>query len=211
MSDRVGRMPGWLVSFRVSTSAAMIVALSCGLIFAQDKPSAKPVVKPPTKAEEKEADDTFTIPDGKPTEILKWADELQRKRMNFKSRREAVDFAIRVQWALSDAGDKVLAQTTATDEEAFAAAELKLQALSLLAEAGIDGALDKAMKAAATLQKDKRPDIAEQATDVWGQLRLYSVTQMEEKERTAFIKQTLDAIPQSKYSAETVNMAGKLG
>ncbi len=214
MSDLACRKPGRLVSFRVLLSVASIVALSSiGFLRAADEPAKKPVVKAPAAPTEKEdaAADLFAIPDGKPAEILKWTDELQRKRMNFKSRKEAVDFAIRVQWALIDAGDKVLAQTTASDDEALAAAEMKLQALSLLTEAGIDGALEKAMKAAEVLQKDKRPDIAEQATETWGRLRLLSVTKMEAKERAAFIKETLDAIPLSKYSAEAVNKAGQLG
>ncbi len=212
MSDLACRKPGRLVSFRVIFSAAMLVAVSvCGSLRGEDEPAAKPTVKIPAKEKEKTDEEIFAIPEGSPAELLKWADSLQRVRKNFTNRKAAIDFAIRVQWTLSDAADKVLAQKTATDEEALAAAEMKLQALSLLAEAGIDGALDKAMKAAATLQKDRRPDIAEQATEAWGKLRLYSVTTMEEKERTAFIKETLDAIPLSKYATESVNKAGQLG
>lgn len=214
MSDLACRVPGRFVSFRVMLSAASILTMSStGFLMAQDEPAKKPAAKAPAVPDEKaeENEDPFAIPQGTPAKILKWCDALQRKRMNFKNRREAIDFAVRVQWTLSDAADKILAQTTASDEEALAAAELKLQALSLLTEAGIEGALEKALAAATTLQKDKRPDIAEQATEAWGRLRLYSVVKMEEEERKAFIKETLDAIPLSKYSAEAVNTAGQLG
>lgn len=218
MSDFASRKTGRFVAVRFTLWAAAFVVLSNGVFLtAQEKPGKKPTEKAPAvpteAAEEKEPslDEIFAIPKGTPAEILKWADDLQRKRMKFTSRREAIDFAIRVQWTLSDAADKILAQTTTSDEEALSAAEMKLQALSLLTEAGIEGALEKGMKAAAALQKDKRPDIAEQATEAWGKLRLFSVVKMEEKERTAFIKETLDAIALSKYSAAAVNSAGQLG
>ncbi len=214
MPDCACRTPGWLLR---NAHLVIVAALTLGFatsasLQAQEPPAKPPVVKIPGKEtpKEKDADDTFTVPKGTPAEIMEWAESLQKKRMNFPSRRAAVEFAIKVQWALSEAGDQVLSQKP-DDDEALAAAEMKLNALTLLTEAGIEGALDAGMKAAEKLKKDKRPEVAEFATEAWGRLRLFSVTTMEVKERTAFIKETLDAIALSKYSNVAISQAGQLG
>ncbi|HET6426516.1 MAG TPA: TlpA disulfide reductase family protein [Planctomycetaceae bacterium] len=204
------RMFGW--SFSISGSLSLLfLTTAIQPALGQEAP-AEPVIKLPSKAKEapKVSEDTFKVPKGTPEEILKWAEDLQKKRMNFPSRKAAIEFAIKVQWALSEAGDQVLALKP-SDEEALAAAEMKLNALALLSEAGIDGALDAGLKAAEKLKKDSREEIAEYATDTWGRLRIFSVTTMNEKDRAAFIKETLDAIAKAQYSNVAISQAGQLG
>ena len=204
------RMSAWSTS-RCGCLLLAVASMIPVQAWAQAAPE-EPVIKLPSKEKDaaKVGEDTFKVPKGTPEEILAWAESLQKKRMNFPSRKAAVEFAIKVQWALSEAGDKILTQK-ASDEEALAAAEMKLGALSLLTEAQVEGALEAGLKASEALKKDKRPEVAELATEIWGRLRIFSVATMKAEERTAFIKDTLDAIAKAQYSNVAISQAGQLG
>jgi len=141
-------------------------------------------------AAEKDQQDPYAVPDGTPEEIQAFLEKLQTQRRAFANRQEAIQHAIKVQRAFIQAGDKILAQKT-DDDTAFAAAELKLDALELLASAGIEGALKDALKASQSLQKDSRKDIASKAAKTFRSLRIMSAPELPADERRTLIQEIL--------------------
>jgi len=175
------------LSFRMRAACVGLLCTVCGAwiiclarpCFTEDKPDAKVV-----------EDDPYAVPDGTPEEIQDFIDKLQTTRKRFANRREAVEHAIKVQRARIQAGDKILAQKT-DDDTARTAAEMKLEALTLLASAGLDGALKEAMQAAETLKKDRRKEIAQLATEAYQSLRIISAPELKADERNALIREVL--------------------
>ena len=197
----------------------LTAAVACGVCIAvamasQDAPiktdakSAKPADAKPSDKEEQLAD-PYAVPDGTPEEIEAFLEKLQTRRMRFTSRDEAIQHAIKVQRAFIQAGDKILAQKT-DDETAFAAAELKLNALELLASAGIEGALKEALTAAKALQKDSRKDIAKKATTTFRNLRIMGAPELPAEERAAFLKEVLGEV-RTRATGSSVGTAIQLG
>jgi len=185
-----------------------VVAVSACSVFADDELKAKPA-KPAAKADEKAAD-PYAVPDGTPEQITDFLDGLRRKRKEFATREDAVDHAIKVQRALIAGADKILAKKT-DEDTAYAAAEMKLKALGLLASAGIDGAMEEALKAAKALMKDEREDIAELAGEWHGELRVMGAPELEPVERAALVEEYLAAVKSSKYSRSSLADALRLG
>ncbi|HUQ70731.1 MAG TPA: hypothetical protein VM165_14475, partial [Planctomycetaceae bacterium] len=185
-----------------------VVAVSACFVFAADEPKAKSG-KPAAKADEKAAD-PYAVPDGTPEQITEFLDALRRTRKVFATREDAVDHAIKVQRALIAGGDKILAQNT-DEDTAYAAAEMKLQALGLLASAGIDGAMEEALKAAKAMMKDEREDIVELAQEWHGELRVMGAPELEPAERAALIEEYLAVVKSSKYSRSSLADALRLG
>lgn len=199
------RALGLIPSTFVAATVAAGVVFATNVVIAQ--PPAKPAAKPANDAEA----DPFVIPNGSPDEVVDFIDNLKKKRPPFRNRKEAVAFAIKVQWTISEAGDKILAMKDITDDEAEIAASMKLEALALLADAGIDGALEKAIQAATGLQKDKRRAVADLAAETLASLRIVAAPTLPDDERKTLIKETLGALTQSKYAGDAVNRAVQLG
>ncbi|MDX1969849.1 MAG: TlpA disulfide reductase family protein [Planctomycetaceae bacterium] len=197
--------------------------LACGLMAATvraadeaPKPSetSKPKVRPlklitPGEVEPKGAD-PYAVPNGTPDEIIEFLDKLQKSRKQFASRDEAVDHVIKVQKAIITAGDKILAQKV-DDDTAFAAAEMKLEALGMLASADIEGMMEAALKAAKDLAKDQRKDIAELGAEWSRQLTVMNVPSLDEEERKQLIDAHLAEITASKFSRASIGQALQLG
>lgn len=192
---------------------AVAVAVSCSVsaaLVAQET-TAKDPADPAKKPAAAETADPYAVPDGTPEEITEFLEKLKRTRRNFKSRKEAVEHAIKVQWAISAAGDKILATKGIDNDTATEAAEMKFEALTLLANAGIEGALDAATKAAETLKADPRKEVAELAQETLDTLKILSAATLPEPERKALIKETLTAVSLTKYSAQSIGRAMQLG
>lgn len=157
-------------------------------VFAQEE---TPKAKTRGVQVKKEAD-PYAVPEGTPEEIMEFLEKLRRSRKSFATRADAVDHAIKVQRALIAGGSKILAQKT-DEETAYAAAEMKLQALGLLASAGIDGAMEEALKASRELMKDQREEVAELATEWHGELRVMGAIELEPAARQALVEEYLAA------------------
>uniref|UniRef100_A0A7C2P261 TlpA family protein disulfide reductase n=1 Tax=Schlesneria paludicola TaxID=360056 RepID=A0A7C2P261_9PLAN len=177
---------------------------------ADDAPQPPPAATTPSSPSGEAKADPYAVPDGTPEQITDFLDDLRRSRKVFASREDAVDHAIKVQRALIAGADKILAQKT-DEDTAYAAAEMKLQALGLLASAGIDGAMAEALKAARSLQKDEREDIAELAGEWVTELRVVGAPELEPAERTALVNEFLDAVKKTKYSRQSLSNAIRLG
>jgi thiol-disulfide isomerase/thioredoxin len=169
---------------------------------AADQPAAdQPATEKPA--------DPYAVPDGTPEQIMEFLNRLQNQRRGFANRREAVEHAIKIQRARIQAGDKILAQQT-DDETAYDAAEMKLQALALLASAGIDGAHKEALAAADALKQDKRQNIADLARQVIKSLRIMVAPEMEPEERNVLIREILAEVKQ-RGTGTAVGAAMELG
>lgn len=162
------------------------------------------------KATTEKKPDIFAVPDGTPEEIVNFLNRLQRMRPQFASREEAVAHAIKVQRAIIQAGDKILKQAKDIDT-AFAGAEMKKDALDLLAQAGIEGALAEAQQAAAELAKDKRADIAELGQDWQQSLKIMAAPTLDEAALKELIAETLAEIRKSNFAISSLRTAVKLG
>lgn len=191
-------------------SAGVVLALLASPVFADDPSlkTSKPAAKSTTVKQDKA--DPYAVPDGTPEQITDFLDSLRRTRKVFATREDAVDHAIKVQRALISGADKILAQKTDVDT-AYAAVEMKLEALGLLASAGIDGAMEEALKAAKELMKDSREDIVELATEWQGELRVMGAPELEPAERTALCDEFLTALKTSKYARSALADAIRLG
>ena len=194
---------------------AGLLALGCTApVWSADEPAPKSKTKlklvAPSEAAEKPGTDPYAVPDGTPDEIVEFINNLQKKRRQFASRDEAIEHAIKVQRAIISAGDKILAQKV-DEDTAYAAAEMKMEAVGLLASADIDGALADALKAAEAFKKDKREDIAELGSQWYMSLRILSVPTMAAEERTEFLGEFLSAIKKSDYSREAIGNALQVG
>lgn len=162
------------------------------------------------KVKDEKKADPYAVPDGTPEQITDFLDDLRRTRKAFATREDAVDHAIKVQRALIAGADKILAQKT-DEDTAYAAVEMKLEALGLLASAGIDGAMDEALKAAKELMKDMREDIAELAQEWHGELRVMGAPELEPAERQALCDEFLAALKTAKYARSALADAIRLG
>jgi thiol-disulfide isomerase/thioredoxin len=199
MSRSIGRMlVGW----------SLLTVAFGSLVSAQE--AAPKSTKPAPKAKDEKTVDPYAVPDGTPEQITDFLDDLRRTRKVFATREDAVDHAIKVQRALIAGADKILAQKTDVDT-AYAAVEMKLEALGLLAQAGIDGAMEEALKAAKELMKDMREDIAELAQEWHGELRVMGAPELEPAERQALCDEYLADIKSSKYSRSALADGIRLG
>jgi thiol-disulfide isomerase/thioredoxin len=171
---------------------------------------ATPEKEKPKADEAAETDEEFVVPDGTPDEIMDYLQGLRTNR-KFKSREEAINYAIKVQWAIVDAGSKILAKKDVDEETAYAAAEMKLEALSILATNGIDGAMDQAMAAAKELAADERADIAELGDETLSQLQIYTVSSLPEAERKVLLDQVLANVSEQKFAGPAIGRALQLG
>lgn len=200
-------MPGlrrclWLLS----VSACWCLAVSWS--FAADDAVPAATQKAATKSDKPA--DLYAVPDGTPQEIMGFVQKLARLPRQFESREEARTHAIKVQRALIAAGDKILAQETDVDT-AYAAAEMKLDAITLLASAEIEGAMDEALKASAALSKDEREEIADLAKQYLSTLQILNAPRLPEAERQKVVEQFMQAITDSMYSRESIGAALQLG
>lgn len=171
--------------------------------------NAQDVAAPKTPADAEKTADPYAVPDGTPEEIAEFLEELQERRPRFTSRQEAIQHAIKVQRAIIKAGDKILAQKT-DDDTAFEAAEMKLDALTLLASAGIDGALKEALQAVQALKKDARKEIAKKANETHLALRILGVADAPVAERRALVEEVLGTVKKL-ANGTTLGTAMELG
>jgi thiol-disulfide isomerase/thioredoxin len=160
-------------------------------------------------ADDAKKPDAYAVPDGTPEEINTFLETLQGQRRRFATRDDAVQHAIKIQRAIIQAGDKILAQKT-DDDTAFDAAEMKLEALTLLASAGIDGAMKEALLAAAALKKDQRKEIAELGAEAFQSLRIMNAPVLEPAERTALVKEIVGNVKKL-GTGSSVSTAMELG
>lgn len=198
-------MPERTISWGNLAVAALLTTSFCVTAHAADEttPKAPTTAAAPVK-------DPYAVPDGTPDEIVEFLNKLQTSRRQFATRAEAIDHAIKVQRSIIAAGDKILAQKT-DEDTAYAAAEMKMEALGLLASAEIDGAIDDALKAAQALSKDQRKDIADLGSQWFRQLRVLSAPTLADAERQVLINESLQAITLSKYSRDSIGQAIQLG
>jgi len=183
--------------------------LATWCVAADDAAPAAKSAKPATKTEQAAAD-PYAVPDGTPEEIMGFIEKLSRLPKQFATRDEAIEHAIKVQRALIAGGSKILAQKTDVDT-AYAAAEMKMQALALLASAEIEGAMADALQQTSLLQKDAREDIAGLAKEYYSALRIMGAPRLPEAERAALVKEYLDAVTATMYSRESIGAALQLG
>jgi thiol-disulfide isomerase/thioredoxin len=174
---------------------------ACGV--AQEAKTPKP------QADEEKPVDRYAVPDGTPEEIVAFLEKLQDERPRLSTRQEAIQHAIKVQRAIIQAGDKILAQKI-DDDTAFEAAEMKLDALALLASAGIDGAMKDALEAAVALQKDPRKEIARKAAQTHLSLRIVGAADLPAAQRQALIDEVLGAVKKL-ANGTTIGTAMQLG
>ncbi|MBS0203096.1 MAG: TlpA family protein disulfide reductase [Planctomycetes bacterium] len=174
--------------------------------------AAEEDAKPADQKTEAQAQDLFdfTVPEGTPEEILKFATELQRRRPKLVSREEFIDYAVKTQRALIAAGDKILDQKT-DDETAVKAATLKMNALTMLAANQIGDSPKEALAAAIILRADDRKAVASVVEPLWPRIRVYNAGNMKAPELQELTDELVDAAVKAKFSRETVGVVSMLG
>jgi thiol-disulfide isomerase/thioredoxin len=106
-----------------------------------------------------EADDTFNVPDGTPTEILAFVGNLGNYLPRPTSMEEQRALAARIQGIYSAAADKVLAADP-TAEQADEAIQLKLQALQIGARGNTASTVQQFDEFLTKLEENKQPAVA---------------------------------------------------
>ncbi|WP_186377744.1 TlpA family protein disulfide reductase [Planctopirus ephydatiae] len=171
--------------------------------------AAKPAPQDPLKQEEV-SDALYAIPKGSADDILEFLEDLQQKRPRLKSRQQAIEHAIRVQKTIIEGTGQVLAMPKVELDTAVEAAEMHLQAHTLLASAQIDGAQEAALAAATKLKADTRKEISELANQQLLMLRVLSAPTLTAQERATLSADILKAIETTKYSEESIGMGMQL-
>lgn len=160
----------------------------------------------------KAIDSEFAVPDGKPEKILKFIKNLRDSRPKFKSHDEAFAYTQNVQNAMVDAGDKILAQK-ADDAALREATTLKM--IGTISQAAIlDRSSDQfqklatdAMRIVDALRNDKRPIVAEVASQFWVAARAINFSTLTTTERTKLADDAVQNVVKLKLSQEAAGEA----
>lgn len=202
---------------RTGCAVMSAVVLALGPTIATGQDSVPPLAKKsaaavePAEPQEADAADPYAVPEGTPTEILQFIEDLQEQRPRFKSREEMVRHVIRVQQASITASDRLLAHKEVDEKTAVDAVELKMQSLVMLVRLGRNGALEATMKAAKELTKDPRKAVAAKAREILLAIRIGTAATLPDEQRQALIAEVIDAVQSSRFSRESVGAAFVLG
>lgn len=192
-------------------TAACVLSLGLASTMVIADEDAKPQEKSAETTPEPKKDlFDFTVPDGTPEEILKFAAELQLRRPKLVSRQEFIDFAVKTQRALISAGDKILNQET-DDKTAAKGATLKMNALTMLAANQIGDSPAEALAAAIKLRADERQAVAKVVEPLWPRIRVYNAGSMKAAELKELTDELIDAAAKAKFSRESVGVVSMLG
>lgn len=192
---------------------AAAIAVSAGMLASSIEVSAQspaPSAATGKPAAAKDDSISYAIPEGSPAEIIKFVNDLQEARPKVQTREEMVQHAIKVQHVLIEAGGKILANKSATEDEAKTGAEMLLNAHTLLANARIPGEMEKAVAAATKLKGDSRKDIADLAASRLVLLKIFSASTMTPTDRGKLEDEVIAAVSATNYSRESIGNAMQL-
>ena len=157
-----------------------------------------------------ETDPDYAVPDGTPEEIMEFVNELKGRRPKFANRRESVEHSVRMYRAFIFAGDKILGQET-SPKVAADAAQLKLNALTILAANNIGEAATEAMDAAKKLKGDERKAVSKVVDQFWTPIRIFNLPKLSDAERKGLTDEVLASVTDSHFSRETISAASQIG
>lgn len=156
-------------------------------------PQAKPVA----------VDSEFNVPDGTPSEIIAFVENIKKRKPKFKNNDESMAFAVNAQKAFISAGDKILKQET-SPEIAANAAKMKMAAMFMLAEGQIEDFSKQLIGEVTKLKQDKRPSVAQLGEMLWRPAQVMSAPAMTSTEREKLTDELFADLPKAKYSQESV-------
>lgn len=209
---RPARWSGRIVRLGLLPALTLSLVLG-GVAFAQEaRPKTLKLV--PKKSEkdsdadkQAEREKLYQLPEkATPQELLKFVDELQEKQIDTETRAELVQHAVKVQQVTIEAADRILKAKDVDDETATAAVEKKLQALSLLARVGEEGAADKLKKFAESLKNDKRPDIATAARTALLILKAQDIDTMSKEDRKGLVSDLFAMLNQGELTRDKAGL-----
>ena len=186
----------------VGISAIMALAIVPIATEAQDEPG--------TNVKQVDTDPDYAVPDGTPDEIMEFVNELKGRRPKFANRKETLEHAIRMHRAFIIAGDKILGQETSA-KVAANAAQLKLNALTILAANDIGDAATDAMDAAKKLKSDERKAVAKVVDQFWMPIRIFNLPKLSDRDRNEMTDEVLASVSSGHFSRETVGAASQFG
>ena len=210
LSHRVALLP--VATAVVVFALSLTIAATTGR--AEDSKTPAKDAKEPAKTEadpaKVDAEPDFTIPDGTSTEILEFLDKLKKHRPKFANQHEQIDYAIKMQRAFIDAGDKILKQDV-EEKVAVNAVQMKMGALTLLATNNIGETPKEAMVAAVKHRADERAAVAKAVEPFWGPIRIANVGTMSAPDRKKLAEELIATVSESKFSRESIRDASQLG
>ncbi len=180
------------------------------LALAIDPLVSKAQDKPESNGNQVETDPDYAVPNGTPEEIMEFVNELKGRRPKFANRRESIDHSVRMYRAFIVAGDKILDQETSA-KVAADAAQLKLNALTILAANNIGDAATEAMDAAKKLKGDERKAVSKVVDQFWTPIRIFNLPKLSDAERKGLTDEVLASVTDSHFSRETVGSASQIG
>lgn len=156
-------------------------------------------------------EDQYAVPEGDATELLDFMMRVQRTRPAGQTREAVIDHVQKVLNAISTAADRVLAAEP-TEQQAQAAAELKLQALQQLHQLELEPNLDRANAFLDKLEKDPRESLQNIAKRYRLQTKVLGWEQLNEEQQAQVLADIKTYFQQLKsLDRSSVQMAMSLG
>ena len=137
-----------------------------------------------------ETDPEIVPPYTDPVKILKFMDDLQSHRREFKNRQEQVKYLTRIMRQMVRSGDQILSQDV-EDTILKQAAAMKLSGMIGLVMNQVPGAAEESLATTNRMRKDNRPEVADVANEFWIPIRAAQIGKMSVSERQQL---TMDAI-----------------
>ncbi len=203
-------LQGWTLAIAVCGSSMLPLPGAAQEVPPSAAATKDAAEKATTASKPAAGDEIYKVPDGTPEQIVEFLNKLQELPLQFESQEAAIDHVIKVQRAIITAGDKILKKAEDVDT-AYAGAEMKMEAISLLARANVEGAMKEAQQAATALSKDSRKDIADLGKEWHSALRIMSAPTLEDAARKALIDEYLAAITATKFSPTALRGSLELG
>ncbi len=116
-------------------------------------------------------DSQFKVPDGKPADLLKFIEKVEKARPKSKNREDVIEFVLSSRQAIADAADKILAADT-DGKTRVEAAKKGMAALNLLVGFGKADAKTRADDLAEKIKADQHPEMKRLAKLINFQARL---------------------------------------
>ncbi|MBA4031587.1 MAG: hypothetical protein C0478_11960 [Planctomyces sp.] len=160
-------------------------------------------------------EDIFELPEGGARELLAVARRLGSpaafSKLKVSSFEEFSALRLKANNKITEATEKVLADTTATEKQHEQAAAMLLNAQLLLLRLEAPGSAQSSIAIAARLASDKRPGVAKLAAEKIDQLKINTIPQLEPAAVDTLLAETLNRVKVSDFSTDSIKLAVEAG
>lgn len=180
-------------------------------LIADDAPKRKPAAAPSGAEQAKsKVSDPYAVPDGSPTELLEFIEELHEMRPDVATRAEAVRHYGKMSHATIEAAERILEARTDV-ETAVAAVRAKFLGLSILQQIGDRAAGPRLQGFADALAKDKRPEVVDAAHEQFLVARAHSLHFLERDGQARLVHDLIEWLRKGPIDGPRLSLAVTIG